>query len=103
MLIIRSNRGIPIKLSLERWKHIVKRHPEMKGEKDKLFETIANPDLIQQGDYGELLAIRFFTKTLLTEKYMVVIYKEIDNEEGFVITAYFTRKPLDRRLIIWKG
>ena len=74
----------------------------MKAQKSKVLETIANPDIIQQGDYDELLAIKFFENTPLTEKYLVVIYKEIDKEDGFVITAYFTGKPLGRRTIIWK-
>lgn len=75
----------------------------MKEQKDKVLETIANPDIIQQGDYGELLAIKLFENTPLTEKYLVVLYKEISKEDGFVITAYFTRKPLERRAIIWKN
>ena len=73
----------------------------MEDQEEKVLETISNPDIIQQGDFDELLAIKFFDNTPLTKKYLVVIYKEI-NEDGFVITAYFTRKPLERRLIVWK-
>ncbi len=103
MIIIKSRQGGTIRLTTERWTHIVRRHPEMKEQKDRIIKTIANPDIIQQGDYGELLAIKFFESTPLTEKYLVVIYKETSKEEGFVITAYFTRKPLERRSIIWKN
>ena len=103
MIIIKSKQGIPVRLTTERWAYIIRRHPEIKEQKDKVLETIANPDIIQQGDYGESLAIKFFESTPLTEKYLVVIYKEISKEEGFIITAYFTRKPLERRSIIWKG
>ena len=73
----------------------------MEDQEEKVLETISNPDIIQQGDFDELLAIKFFDNTPLTKKYLVVIYKEI-NEDGFVITAYFTRKPLERRSIVWK-
>ena len=73
----------------------------MEDQEEKVLETISNPDIIQQGDFDELLAIKFFDNTPLTKKYLVVIYKEI-NEDGFVITAYFTRKTLERRSIVWK-
>ena len=74
----------------------------MEDQEEKVLETISNPDLIQQGDFDELLAIKFFDNTPLTKKYLIVIYKEINEEDGFVITAYFTRKPLERRSIVWK-
>lgn len=102
MIIIKSKQGVPIRLSTERWEHIRRRHPEIKDQKDKVLETITAPDVIQQGDYGELLAIKFFENTPLTEKYLVVIYKEINKDDGFVITAYFTKKPSERRLTVWR-
>jgi len=103
MIIVRSKRGVPIRLTGERWEHIIRRHPEMRGQKDKLLETISNPELIQQGDFGELLAIKLYSDTPLTQKYLVVVYKEIDKEDGLVLTAYFTIKPLERRSVIWRG
>jgi hypothetical protein len=62
-------------LTIERWDHIIKRHPEMDGEREKVLDTITDPDLIQQGDFGELIGIKFYEKTPLTSKYLVVIYK----------------------------
>lgn len=35
----------------------------MDGEKGKVLKTIADPDLIQQGDFEELIGIRFYKKT----------------------------------------
>ncbi len=43
---MRSINGVPIRLTDERWKHITTRHLEMTNERDKIFETIENPDLI---------------------------------------------------------
>lgn len=102
MIIVLSKNKVPVRLSSERWEHIERRHPEMRNQKERILETISNPDFIQQGDYGELLAIKFFDSTPLSQKYLVVGYKEINKEDGFVITAYFTRKPLERRLTLWK-
>lgn len=66
------------------------------------METISNPDIIQMGDFGELLAVRFYTKTPLTKKHLIVAYKEVSSQDGFILTAYFARSPSDRRRIIWK-
>jgi hypothetical protein len=102
MIVVLSKNRVPLRLSSERWEHIERRHPEMKNQKDKVLDTVSNPDFIQQGDFGECLAIKYFKETPLTEKYLVVIYKEIDKEKGFIITAYFTRRPSERRRILWK-
>ena len=74
----------------------------MDGYKGQVLETLTEPDLIQQGDFGELIAIRFFEKTPLTSKHLVVIYKEVIDIDGFVITAYFASKPSERRKTVWK-
>ncbi len=87
MIIVRSKNNVPIRLTIERWEHIIKRHPEMDAEKGKVLQTIIDPDLIQEGDFGELIGIKFFKKTPLTSKYLAVIYKEASNIDGFVITA----------------
>jgi len=102
MVIVRSKNHVPIRLTIERWDHIIKRHPEMDGEKEKVLDTITDPDLIQQGDFGELIGIKFYEKTPLTSKYLVVIYKEVSNTDGFVITAYYAKKASERRQTIWK-
>ena len=38
-----------------------------------------------------------------TEKFLVVIYKESENNDGFVITAYLSNKlsELEKRRLIW--
>ncbi len=60
MIIVKSKNNIPLRLSKERWNHIVLRHPEIDGQKERMLETVTDPDLIQQGDFGELIAIRFY-------------------------------------------
>ena len=102
MIVVYSIDNVPIRLTHERWKHITSRHPEMKNEKERLVETISNPDFVQRGDFGTLLAVRFYGRTPLTAKYLVVVYKEMNKEDGFILTAYFTNKPSERREIIWK-
>ncbi len=94
--------GRSIRLSEERWKHINERHPETIGKEKFIEETISSPDFIQEGTKGELIVIRKYKKTPVTDnKYFVVAYK-IQQLDGFLITAYFTRRPSFRRKLIWK-
>ena len=83
--------------------HIIAGHPEITGQLHRIQETIENPEIIQEGDHGELLAIRKYGKTpVYYDKFLVAVYKEVSAADGFLITAYYTRKPSARRSIIWK-
>ena len=103
MLIVRSVNGVPIRLTEERWNHIQYRHPEIRGLRESVLETVSAPEVIQQGDFGELLAIRFYPRTPLTRKYLVVVYREISMDDGFVLTSYLATRPSVRRITIWKS
>ena len=102
MIVVYSKNSIPVRITEERWEHVVRRHPEMETQREKVEETISNPDLILRGDFGEFLAVRFYSTTPLTKKYMIVAYREISNQEGFILTAYFTGSPSKRREAIWR-
>ncbi len=69
---------------------------------NEVMQTIAEPEMVQRGDYGELLAIRRFAQTPLSSKFVVVVYREVSESEGFVITAYLTRRPSSRRETLWQ-
>jgi hypothetical protein len=100
--IVAAQSGVPIRLSDERWQHISRGHPELGDQRSRVLETIAEPDLIQEGDAGERLAVRFYERTPLTSKYLVVAYREASGSDGFIVTAYFTRRPSSRRKTLWK-
>jgi hypothetical protein len=63
-----------------------------------VLDTIAHPERIFQGREDELFAVR----GIETGKWLVVVYREID-QDGFVITAFLTRRirSLERRKLIW--
>lgn len=103
MLIVSSVNGVPIRLTQERWNHIQYHHPEMVDLRESILETLSDPEAIQQGDYGELLAIRYYPRTPLTRKYLVVVYREISADDGFVLTSYLATRPSSRRTTIWKS
>lgn len=66
-----------------------------------VIETVAMPDLIQAGDSDELLAVRFYDNTPLGRKHVVVAYRETSVTDGFILTAYLTRRPSQQREVLW--
>jgi hypothetical protein len=96
----RSKNGVPIRLPEERWLHITESHSEMAGFYSDVLETVESPDAIFEGGSGELLAVR----RVQIDKYLVVVYKEVSKEDGFLITAFLTRKrgQLERRSKVWE-
>ncbi len=74
----------------------------METQQARVLETVESPDEIQEGDFGEQLAIRHYMTTPLTSKYLVVAYRETETFDGFIMTAYFTSRPSARRLILWQ-
>ena len=99
--VIRSINGVPVRLTDERWRHILTSHTDMKDNLDKLIETVENPDMILKGVSDELRAVKFFKQTHLGANLMVA-YKLKD--DGFIITAYKTSKidKIVRRGVIWR-
>src|SRR6266478_8687934 len=102
MLIVHSHNGVPVRLTDERWQHVVYRHPDMGTQRERVLETLAEPDMIQEGDFGTLLAVRLYLDTPLTRKYLVVVYRETSSEDGFVLTAYLASQLSARRDTLWK-
>ena len=98
-----TRKGLTIRLTAERWSHIVEAHDYMAGNQDLVFETIENPDYIVSGERGENIAIRHYEKTSISEKSVVVIYKESETD-GFIITTFMTSKhdKILKRGVLWK-
>lgn len=82
-----SVNNVPIRLTKERWNHIVTGHPELKELFEGVTKTISKPDYIMLGNNNELLAVR-----KQHDRYLVVVYRETSIKDGFVITAFVTKK-----------
>ena len=102
MVVVYSRNQVPVRLTEERWKHIRERHPEMETQRARVLETVESPESVQQGDFGELLAIRHYPQTPLTTKFLVVAYRETSTDDGFIMTAYFASRPSAKRVVLWK-
>jgi len=100
MHIAKSVNGVIIRLLDERWIHIIEEHSEMAGYLFEVLETIQEPLVVFEGNLRELLAAR----EIDSGKYLIVVYKEISDSDGFVITAFLTRrwKQIERRKKIWQ-
>jgi hypothetical protein len=93
-----SKGGVPIRLTDERWTHITEEHAELTGLRSEVVETVSRPERILLGGEGERLAIR----ELEEAKYLVVVYRE-HPDDGFIITAFLTRRvrSLEKRRQLW--
>ena len=75
----------------------------MVGNIDKVMETVHSPECLVEGLRGELIALKHYAETSISEKYGVVVYRE-QERDGFIITAFFTSQPetIKRRGVIWQ-
>jgi len=91
VLLLRRLHGLAMRLRISRkvLDHIVARHPEVKAYTNEIAETVRNPDLVVRGSRGELKALKFYQALHIGSKYLVVVYREFDDEK-VIITAYFT-------------
>jgi hypothetical protein len=96
--ITKSVNKIPIRMTDERWFHIVENHDDLAGRFGEILNTVEYPDYVLKGYGNALIAL----KELGTRKYLAVVYKE-SNEDGFIITAYTTSKiKIEKQVILWQ-
>jgi hypothetical protein len=83
-----SKNDVPIRVTTERWGHITSGHPELRGKKETVLRVLTDPELVVEGDCGELAAVR----QIDTGRWLIVVYKEL-GDEGYIITAFFSKEP----------
>lgn len=91
-----SVNGVPIRLTAERWLHIVENRDELAGRSDEVLDVVERPDWVSRGFRGSLIAWKGYGR----RRYLAVIYKELNASDGFVITAFFTTK-LNKKNKVW--
>jgi len=90
-----------VRLTDERQKHFVSDHPEMKGQIEKVKQTLLNPEKVVRSrtDSQVELFYRYYESTPVTNKYLCVVVKAAKNN-AFIITSYFTDK-VKKGEVIW--
>lgn len=89
MNVVDSVNGVPIRLTAERWEHIIGARDDLVDRFEDVLAAVENPDWVTRGSRGSLIGWKGYGR----RGFLVVIYKELSQEDGFVITAFFTRKP----------
>ena len=79
MEIAYSVNGVPIRLTAERWEHIVGNKPYMHTYEETILEIVEQPTLVLRGYAGALIAVL----SLARERYLHVVYKEVNLNDGF--------------------
>jgi hypothetical protein len=89
---------VPIRLTDERWSHIVTAHLELARMRDNVLLAISAADRIVTAADGARMAIR----TMESRKALVAVNPEL-MRDGFIITAFVTKRfaALDRRPQLW--
>lgn len=93
-----SINGVAIRLTEERWDHIVGRRPYMATYYEKVLDAVQDPSFILRGARGSLVAVL----ALGRRRYLLVFYRELSKLDGFIITAYID-DAVDRSKIIWRA
>ena len=97
MEVAYSVNGVPIRLTYERWYHIVENHDDLASCFYEVLDTVEKPDIVVRGNKGTLKAAR----NIGGRKWLVVVYRELSKNDGFVITAYLLdTKPKGE--IVWR-
>ena len=92
-----SVNGVPIRLTDERWKHIVDRKPNMASFIDTVLDAVEDPEYILRGHKGTLIAVVHLGE----RSYLNVVYRELSQTDGFIITARIETQ-LHKSKIIWR-
>ncbi len=88
MDVVYSKSGVPIRLTEERWLHIVENHDELADCYNDVLQVVEKPEWITRGQRGSLIAWRSFGR----RGFLCAHYREVADDDGFIITAYLKRK-----------
>ena len=91
-----------VRLSDERYEHLVSDHPEMEIQIDKVQETLLNPEKVVRSktDTGVELFYQYYHSTPVTQKYLCIVVKAL-TDDAFIIKANFT-DMIKKGEILWK-
>src|SRR2546421_4456314 len=95
--IVDSVNGVPIRLTEERWEHILDSHPEVASYCETILDAIENPDYILASRRGAFAAV----VVLGRKAFLHVFYVEKSRRDGFIISAYLEEK-MDKTKILWR-
>lgn len=91
-----SLNNVPLRLTEERWEHIVGSHPYMTRYYEDMLDAVDDPEYILPGHKGSLIAVVRLRKKAILH----VMHRELSKTDGFIITAYI-KTSFDKNKAIW--
>jgi len=92
-----SINGVPIRLTDERWEHILDSHPELASYRETILDAVENPDYILASSRGALAAVVVVGR----KAFLHVFYVERSWRDGFIISAWIEER-MDKTKIVWR-
>ena len=71
--IVESIDGVPIRLTDERWEHILENHSYMSGFYEEILNAVSYPEFITRGNKGAKIAI----VNLGRRRWLHVVFREL--------------------------
>ena len=87
---VEDRNGKLIRLTTEQWAHINKEHPDVSNWQE-LRDVLIRPTAIVSSD-RDPVKVKWFYRLNKKEKLYLFVSVKYLNGEGFIITAYYTRK-----------
>jgi hypothetical protein len=95
---VHSINNVPIRLTDERWEHILDGHDEFSyNDMGTILDAVEDPEYILPGYGGTLVAVVVLGKG----SYLHVIYREVSASDGFIATAGI-RPSMNKKRILWR-
>src|SRR5882672_6490256 len=95
--IAESINGVPIRLTDERWEHILYSHPELASYRETILDAVGNPDYILASRRGALAAVLVLGR----KAFLHVFYVEKARRDGFILSARVEER-MDKAKIVWR-
>ena len=85
--------GIEVRLTDERLRHILRRHPEMAFQLHRFAETLANPDAVSPSRSSSAVQLyyRLYPDLRDRNRYICLVVKR-ETGYSFILTAYLDRR-----------
>lgn len=105
---VQSINNVRVRLTEERWFHIVEYHGELGSFQPEIMMSVAEPDNVYFSPVGvkpNFAAVKAFVRLVelgLAEN-LVVHYRESSQSNGFILTAFvMSGKRLNKRFGLWQ-
>ena len=102
MIELADYQGRPVRLTAERWRHILD-HPELSDMEAAIELAVREPQMVVRSrtDPSTWLYYRHEPKTVVGGKWLCVVIKYMD-ADAFVLTAYLTDRP-KKGDVVWRS